>query len=689
MKLQFYMSTNPSSYQIDTRSDEEFHKYFLEMFPEVHPIAGNRRTAPKGLPRVVVTSGSPGIRRTNSTQDPHPSDGATNVARQRNPSRKKRVVSALLAQVENDPRYLSAKEHHEKMQQRFDAAAGTSPIDARNFAPSLDDLRESVAICEDFHLNYLEAFANRIKRCGKPGAFACGSYWCTACRTRYGARLLEDTQALLTNRYGAQHEAARKALLHVTILNDIVIPDPDLDRDYMVDFSADVVRRDHRDLLAYLRRWQRDRRSAMSQLLEKRKLSLELIEDWITADDRDRTFFSADNMLADATRLVEFNQLIAAARANFKTRRNRLRHPPSAFVSWRDESKTDEYMWQLRRAHELDHKDVFQLALGLQCIYREFRGITKTNFPERLKFKSSIEKVMKRERSKLYRLSKAFPDLSLIGQFELELVDLRHAIGGAHQHRVKSKTLRILASQERKPTKLRKSKKPITPEAERRRLKKGIKLRLLDEARARIAANDQIPEDDFPGLQYAVLLHMHVLVDLNGANRKEVEQWLTGKAAGGRRFRGQWTLNHQVMIKKLFENKPVSDSLRDISFYPFKAPVTFNYENTAPKPDEDLSEEDPANFTDEALALLAWLQHGIGHERLRLAINWPSMNRDRRGRKPNRSATSVVDEEEFCEQLREILDERGLHLPKEPIGETDLSELFGCTPINETTSYSK
>lgn len=87
-------------------------------------------------------------------------------------------------------------------------------------------------------------------------------------------------------------------------------------------------------------------------------------------------------------------------------------------------------MWQLRRAQTLTKDDIFKLAHGLQCIYRQFDRFTKTNFPERLKFKSSIEKVIRRERSKLYRLNKDLPGVSLIGQFELELVDLRHSIGG-------------------------------------------------------------------------------------------------------------------------------------------------------------------------------------------------------------------------------------------------------------------
>lgn len=222
----------------------------------------------------------------------------------------------------------------------------------------------------------------------------------------------------------------------------------------------------------------------------------------------------------------------------------------------------------------------------------------------------------------------------------------------------------------------RKSDKPPTTEAERRRIKQSAKARLLDDARERIAGNRELPESDFPGLQFAVLLHIHALVDLNGHSRDDLERWLSGKEVGKRRFKGFWNLPYQVMVKRLFEAKPINDSLRDISFYPFKGPTAFNYENTAPKHDEDLPDEDPANFSDEALALLAWLQVGIGHESLRLSINWPSADRERRGRKPNKTVIPKVTEEEFYEEIEPMLAERGLSLPTEPSGQTDLSELF-------------
>lgn len=326
----------------------------------------------------------------------------------------------------------------------------------------------------------------------------------------------------------------------------------------------------------------------------------------------------------------------------------------------------------MRKAQPLDRKDIITLTDGFQFIDREFRGISKTNYPERLKFKSSITKVLKRERNKLYRLSKDLPGVSLVGVFELELVDLRHAIGGDHQHSVKAKTLRYLASQERKPAKYRKTDEPISAETFVRRSKTAFKNRLLDEARERIAANKDLPDDQFPGLQYAVLLHMHVVIDLNGTPREDVERWLTGRPVGSRRFTGQWRLPYQVMVKSLYENTPVDDSLRNISFYPIKGPLAFNYENTAPKHDEALPEEDSRNFNDEALALLVWLQHGIGHESLRVAINWPGVDREKRGRKPARQVIQKLTEDELIEALAE----RGTPLPTPPIGPTDISFLF-------------
>ena len=609
--------------------------------------------------------------------------------RRRKPSRKKRVVAAFDAWVENDPGHRAAVEEVAEAERRYEAALGAATPDMSQIAATYEGLRESLAICEDYHLNQVESIARLIERCGTPGAYACGSYWCPACRRRFGARLLKDTQAQLTKRYGTDKERARPLLLHVTILNDIVVPDPDLDRDFGANFSASTVRRDHRELLAHLRRWQSDRRSALCQFLDKRHLSLELVEDWVSGGNRDRRFYSAENLYADARRLVALNDIIALAHDQFKSRRSWLKDPPSEFVSWRDKDRPNEFMFQLRRAQRLDYKDIYRIAQDLQNISRTFCGIIKTRFPERLKYLSSIRKVLKRERNKLYRLNKDLPGLSLIGQFELELVDLRHSISGTHQHKTKSKTLRILASQERKPSKPRNSKGPVSFEAQRRRLKQGAKMRLLDEARERIARNEELPKDEFPGLQYAVLLHMHVLIDLNGHTREDLERWLTGKKVSERRFKGHWSLQHQVMIKKLFDDKPVDDSLRHISFYPFKAPVAFNYENTAHTHDEEVAEGDPANFPDEALALIAWLQHGIGHESLRLAINWPGVDREKRGRKPKLPMTQNVTEKEFDEEFPQMLAELGVVLPKDPVGQTDLSQLFENTDINDTTSSSE
>lgn len=613
-------------------------------------------------------------------------EAGCNERRQRKPAKQKRVIAALRAQVENDPQYKSACEEAKRVQQRYAAAlksqSDSSPVARR----SLTEVENAANFAQDFYLVNLAAIATRIERCGSEDAFACGSDYCPHCRKRFGARLLEDTQVQLSRRYGQDLEQARNELVHVTILNDIVIPDPDLDRDYLANFSASTIRRDHRELLAYLKRWQSDRRSAMSHLLAKRKLSMELIEDWMTAENRDRRFYSADNLYADAIQLVRFNELIESAHRKFKRKRDWLENPPNDFVSWRAAEDVDPYMWQLRKAQTLSRDDIFKLAHGLQCLDRQFEGLTKTNSPERLKFKSSIEKVMRRERSKLYRLNKDLPGISLIGQFELELVDLRHSIGGTHQHRTKSQTLRALASQPRKPLKPRKSDEPPSAEAERRRIKQTAKARLLDEARERITGNRELPESDFPGLQFAVLLHIHAFVDLNGHSRDDLERWLSGKQVGTRKFKGFWRLPYQVMVKKLFEAKPINDSLRDISFYPFKGPTTFNYENTGPKHDEDLPDEDPANFSDEALALLAWLQVGIGHESLRLSINWPSVDRERRGRKPNKTVIPKVTEEEFYEEIEPMLAERGLSLPTEPSGQTDLSELFEAEDIREGMS---
>lgn len=563
----------------DFQTVEEFVDGFQELFPEVRPILDNRRPGTVDGSPIVVTSGvtNAGGDQTRSVQTG--SDEGTE-RRKRGPAIPRRVAKALLKRVENDPDYRDLINFRDKQHLRYVSAMSEAETDAHRIASAHDDFLASVALVNDYHLASLQVLAHTILRCGQYGASACGSYWCPHCRMRFGARLLEDTQAQLRQRYGEHLERARSNLLYGTILCDIVIPTPNIDRDYGSDFTADIASRDHIALVNFLRKYQLNRRSAMSALLAKRGLSLELVLDWIAVEDRDRTFYDPKNAVADARRLIALNDLITAARDRFKSRRKRPDLESTTLISWSEEKRTEAYMYQLRKAQKLNRKDILVLSDGFQFIDRKFGGITKTNYPERLKYKSSIAKVVRRERSKLYRLTTSLPGVSLIGVFELELVDLRHAIGGDHQHAVKAKTLRVLATQERKPTKYRKTDEPISAETYIRRHKREFRNTLLDEARKRIAANEDLPEDKFSGIQYAVLLHMHVVIDLNETSREDVERWFSGKPAGTRRFKGQWTLPYQVMIKSLYEGKSVDDSLRHISFYPFKGPVASNYENT-------------------------------------------------------------------------------------------------------------
>ena len=648
---------------------EDFEALFREAICEQVPSSANASTKANRFPPAQVPGGLratlEAARVAQATRDEPQC-----TTKRRGIGRRKRVVKALRAIVVNDPRSRHAKESLAELNQRFDKAIADG--DSGKIDAAREAFLKGVEVREDFHLAHLEATADRIERCGRHGAFACGSYWCQNCKNRYGARLLEDTQAQLAGRYGADPEQWRKHLLHVTILDDIVFPDPDIDSDLLATFAASIIRRDHREILGHLRRRQVDRLSALSARLGKRGLTTELVRDWLTVGYRDRTFHDSGNAAADAARLAQFNDVAAAAHARFKPRSKRPDLESDKLISWRDDENVEAYMWQLRKAQPLDREDILAVIHDLQFVDREFRGITKTSYPERLKFKSSLEKVIKRERDKLYRLPKSLYNVSLIGMFELELVDLRHSIGGDHQHSTKAKTVRVLASQERKPTKYQKTEEPISFESQRRRMKTMFRYRLLDEARERVAANKELPDTEFPGLQYAVLLYMHVLIDLNGTPREDVERWLTGKAVGSRRFAGQWPLPHQVMVKSFFADKPVSDSLRHISFYPIKGPLAFNYENTAPKHDQELPEGDPANFNDEALALIAWLQHGIGHESLRVAINWPGANREKRGRKPSRPVTPKMTEDELVQALADL----GVSLPSDAAGQTDISFLF-------------
>ncbi|MGU3479031.1 hypothetical protein [Methylobacterium sp. D48H] len=658
-------------------TDEDIEAFFRKAITKPTPPSATAPTKPTVLPPIRVTSGLRALAEAaRSVRDAEESAemDAKATSRRRGKGRKTRVVTALRRFIDEDPRYQGARDTVAETRRRYDEILTTAASNQHKVEAAQRAYAESIELEIDFHLSHLASVADRIDRCGAYGAFACGSYWCAHCRNRYAARLIEDTRPQLEQRYGSDLEQARTNLLHVTILNEIVLPDPDLDREHIADFAASIVRRDAREMLGYLRRWQEDRRSAMSAALVKRGLCLALAEDWIGLHDRDRRFYHPDNVTTDADRLIGWNEVIEEARHRFKSRRKRPDLEVTDLISCRDDDRYEAYLWQLRRANPLDREDIITLAQGFQCIYREFTGITKTNYPERLKFKSSIEKVMKRERKKLYRIIKEdqLPGIAVTGMFELELVDLRHAIGGDHQHSIKAKTLRVLATQERKPPKKRKKDEKISSETERRRMKLSARMRLLDEARARIAANKDLPEVDFPGLRYAVLLHMHVLIDLNGTPREDLERWLDGNGNSKRKFNGQWKLPHQVMVKGVYENKPVDDSIRDISFYAIKAPLTFNYENTAPKRDEDLPETDPRHFSDEALAILAWLQQGIGHERLRIAINWPGAEQEKRGPKPKYMPILKMTEDE----LDEALAARGSSLPRPPAGETDIGFLF-------------
>jgi len=155
---------------------------------------------------------------------------------------------------------------------------------------------------------------------------------------------LEDTQAQLTQRYGADHEKWRPHLLHVTILNDIVIPDPEVDQDLLATFSASTIRRDHREILGHLKKLQADCRSAISARLSKRGLTLELVKDWLTVGHRDRSFYDPKNAVDDAARLVALNDVTATARHHFKPRSRRPDLETDRLISWREEEHAEGYM---------------------------------------------------------------------------------------------------------------------------------------------------------------------------------------------------------------------------------------------------------------------------------------------------------------------------------------------------------
>ncbi|MBF9197150.1 hypothetical protein [Microvirga terrestris] len=516
---------------------------------------------------------------------------------------------------------------------------------------------------EDFHLAGLEMVASKIERCD--GRARCNSLWCTGCRTRFGAKNLGDMQRHIQKRYGTDEARIRENVLHLTILNELVIPDPEIrtfkQAGRSIDFSASTVKRDHIDILNGLIREQKRQLKVMEGILNRKNLRREYFLDM----DRDRSSPRVENFWHDVNCLIALNTDIDTARRMFKGKK-RIELPSGNFPRPKDDG-TDplyhesfyRYLSQLQKSQKLSEQEFHKVALALQWIYRDFRTINRTKFPEYLKLKSSVEKVIKRERDKLYYLLRDLPKVSIIGSFEIELIDLFHAFDSADLHPAKAETLRKLAGQKRKRD-VRPADRLIDDEMS----SAMVKSRLLDNLRTQIHNGEKIDFREYPELRYSVLLHIHAMVDLNGTSRDDFEKWLSGKGRSARRFKPKWPLPRQTMLTSLHENREVGRSITSIGFYPFKSALGFNYNLAENRSADPGFQRESKSFSEEELAILVWLQQSLGFPgiavRLNAASDYETIEIPKVGRKKTRSAMSVIPAmDQFQRDLHRMLDERG------------------------------
>lgn len=513
----------------------------------------------------------------------------------------------------------------------------------------------------DFHLMGLEMLAEKIEHCD--GKSYCNSLWCSECKKRFGAKNLASMQQLISARYGDDETRIRENVLHLTVLNELIIPDPEVRRSKehgrYANFAASKVKRDHIDLLSGLERIQKMQLNLMERILERKNLKLDHFLD----KSRDRSSPRLENFWHDFETLFKLNRDIDAAHQLYKGRKKVEvpKEPVSRPVNDGSEGFLDEYsvyLTQLWKAKQLSEREIHEIALALQWIYRDFRSITRTRFPEHLKLKSSIEKVIKRERKKLYSILRDLPNLSISGTFEIELIDLVHASENFHPNKVE--TLRLLAGQKRKRD-VRPEDRIITDDLNSR----SVKSRLLDNLRTQFHLGEEISWQDYPELRYAILLHIHAVVDLNGTPREDLEQWLKGsQGLSRRRFKPKWPLSRQVKLNKLYADRSPARSLVSLGFYPFKSALGFNYEFSENSTADPEFRRESKTFSEHELAILVWLQHSLGFPGLAIRINteqdYETRETPKSGRKPKRSAMSIFPElDEFQKEVHAILTERG------------------------------
>lgn len=579
--------------------------------------------------------------------------------RERQPPRWFQACRALMSFVDNDV----AAEEARKLSNLGTEGAWDSVSRPDEGSPFNNQIRLAAKQrdrVEEFDLLGASTLVLQMYKCarGIEKKSHCGSYWCPRCSARFGSRALYDLNSLLISRYGGDETRIRERVFALTVLGDIIVPMPDVVHvDGGVagaDFDATAVARPLIDLRRRTQRWQQKELRELTIFLARKNLPLEIV-----AGDRDRSIVRPENLTADVEYLLQLNEDIALAQRHLG-KQSRIRRPAPSSTPVFETTNADigryEYLRRLARSKTLSVGEIDLVARKLQIIGRTFPSLTRAKYPEHLRLVRDIEHAIKRESRKLNTLYKAFPNVSIIGAYELELVDLQHVLNGPHSHSTKAATIVGLASQSQTARKLQRGE-PLNETVWHARQ------RLIEEVRGYIANGEMPPSDRYPGVRYGILLHFHAVVDLHDTSRADFETWLKGKSRRGtstRRHKGNWKLECQVMMQQLRSDKSLHESLTALTRYPFKGETSFNYEKS-------VVDRVRIPFNEQELALMVWLQHLIGHERLKIRHNVgdPGVQSVRgtvtRGRraKPKTPVGSLPGQKAFEDQAVDIMRQKG------------------------------
>lgn len=554
---------------------------------------------------------------------PHDHDWVTEEdllpAPKRRPELWRYAVNSLMRYVEANPEAADARRHHASVLADFLAAHKRSGEPTKRDDYLLYDALQSRA--DNLELVAVATQAARIRNCATGISRPyCGSTYCKNCRTRFIAQSIGAVSGLLRQRYGSNEDKIRSNVAWLTVLSDIVIPVFETAPRHgrrSHDFDAGFVHRSILKLRRGLEIAQNKSRKRLEQLLANKRLTVDLV----SRPGVDRSIVQPETFEEDVEYLLDLNQEIMGARHELARLKRRKRS--NGLHPLQEESMTRQAA--LARADCLTPPEIISVATHLEFIGRTFPSVNRLNYPEALALQEAVEKAIKLEWRKINTIYRDLPGVSIIGSFELELVDLRHALGGKHRHTKKAATIARLAGQ--------RSRKRGSVDDDPGSYGRG---QLRDEARA-IIAKGEIPDPErYPGLRYAVLLHFHAIVDLNGTPRADFETWLRGRTNEGRserRFKGHWRLPDQVMVQRLHEDRDLVDSLRAMSAYPLKPQIEFNYD----LPEDELGDR---LIPQRELAAHIWLQSEIGRKGLKIWVNESGTSGGSliptRGRKPKR-----------------------------------------------------